>query len=148
MQETSPANPDHLVTLARRHAAAEGGQDLEALMATMEGEPVYEFHPLGKSFTGMAQTRRFYTHFMQEVAPRIEAVLPLSEAVGPQGLIQEYRIRITLAGQTAASTHHIMAILVFGKAGLSGERMFSDDAFFRTLIGPLWGDLQPIDLSF
>ena len=51
-----------LVSIGVAHAEIEGTQDLEALLATKEGEPVYEFHPLGRCFRGMARTRRCGRH--------------------------------------------------------------------------------------
>lgn len=133
-----------LLAVAHRHAETEGGQDLEAILATMEGEPVYEFHPLGKRFTGMDNTRRFYRHFIDSVQPRMIGSWLVSEATGPYGVTQEYDIELTLLGESAPSRHRIMAILVFGEAALSGERMYAGEPLFRTLAGPLWDALEPI----
>ena len=41
---------DDLVQVAFRHAAAEGVNDLAGTMATLEGEPVYELYPIGRTF--------------------------------------------------------------------------------------------------
>jgi hypothetical protein len=133
-----------LLAIAQRHAEAEGGQDVEAILSTMEGEPVYEFHPLGKRFTGMANTRRFYRHFIDAVQPRMIGSTLISEASGPYGVTQEYDVELTLIGESAPSRHRIMAILVFGERALSGERMYAGERLFRTLAGPLWDELEPI----
>jgi hypothetical protein len=135
-----------LIGIASSHAITEGGQDLEAIMATMEGEPTYEYYPVGKTFTGLQNTRRLYRHFIDEVQPRMVGSKLISESVGIQGVVQEYDIEITLIGDTAPSWHRIMAILVFGDNRLIGERMYSNEMFFRTLTGPLWNELTPIDL--
>ena len=71
----------------------------------------------------------------------------ISESVGPQGVVQEYDIQITLIGDSEPSWHRIMAILVFGEKGLVGERMYSDEGLFRTLTGPLWDEMSPIALG-
>lgn len=136
-----------LLAVARAHNREEATGRLDALMATLEGEPRYEFHPAGRGFTGMETTRRFYRHFLETVAPRIVDTRLLAEGAGPAGLIQEYAIHLTLDGATTPSWHRIIAVLVYGEACLSGERMFSDDAFFRTMLGPLWDELEPLDLS-
>jgi hypothetical protein len=135
-----------LVSVAIAHAELEAGQDLEALLGTMEGEPVYEFYPLGKRFSGMANTRRYYEHFFREVQPRIINYTPLSESIGADGVVQEFSITVQHAGETSPAVHRIMAILTFGAERLSGERMFSDDKFFQFLVGPLWDELEPITL--
>lgn len=138
------ASLDRLIAVAARHAETETGQDLEAIIATMEGEPVYEFYPIGKGFTGMANTRRYYRHFIDDVQARMVGAVERSNSVGPAGVVQEYDITLTVAGATAPSTHRIMALLTFGENGLTGERMYSDDALFRTLLGPLWDELETI----
>jgi hypothetical protein len=133
-----------LVSVAIAHAALESTQDLEALLGTMEGEPVYEFYPLGRQFSGMANTRRYYEHFMRDVQPRIINYTSLSESIGAAGVVQEFSITVRHQGEDQPTEHRIMAILTFGKERLSGERMFSDDKFFRLLVGPLWEELEPI----
>jgi len=56
----------HLISAAHRHAATEADGDLDGILATPEGEPVYEFYPLGRRFRGMANTRRYYEHFSRQ----------------------------------------------------------------------------------
>lgn len=134
----------HLVAVAADHARLEATQDLEGLMATMEGEPVYEFYPLGKRFKGMAETRRYYEHFMANVQSRLRGADKISEAVGASGVVEEYSITVQHDGDAEPSVHRIMAILTFGDQALSGERMYSDEKFFRFLIGPLWNELEDV----
>ena len=131
-----------LVAVGADHARLEATQDLEGLMATMEGEPVYEFHPLGKCFRGMANTRRYYEHFMAYVQQRICGSEMVSEAIGASGVVQEYDVTVQHDGDAEPTVHRIMAILTFGDQALSGERMYSDDKFFRFLTGPLWDELE------
>ena len=69
------------------HAELESGHDLEALMGTMEGEPIYDLYPVGKRFQGMENTRRYYRHFFAEVQKGIRGFTPRSEAIGDQGPI-------------------------------------------------------------
>jgi hypothetical protein len=133
-----------LVAVAHRHAETEGNGDLEALMATMEGEPVYEFFPIGRSFKGLAKTRRYYEHFFSDFSKRMVGAELICEMIGDSGVIQEYAITITHAGDSAPTTHRIMALLVFGEKGLTGERMYSDEKLFRSMIGPLWDELEAI----
>ncbi len=133
-----------LVSIGVAHAELEATQDLEGLLATMEGEPVYEFHPLGKQFRGMANTRRYYEHFMAYVQPRIRGSAMISECIGPAGVVQEYTVTAHHDGDAEPTAHRIMAILTFGENALSGERMYSDEKFFRLLAGPLWDELEPV----
>ncbi len=133
-----------LVAIGAAHAELEATQDLEGLLATMEGEPVYEFHPLGRCFRGMARTRRYYEHFMANVQPTMRGYRQRSEGIGSEGLVQEYAVTVAHPGEAETTTHSVMAILTFGKEGLSGERIYSDEKFLRLLAGPLWAELEPI----
>lgn len=136
-----------MIAVAQRHGEVESGQDVDAIMATMEGEPVYEFFPLHKRFSGIANTRRYYEHFVDDVQKRMVGFTLNSESVGTQGVVQEYTITLVHDGDDEPSTHRIMAILVFGETGLTGERMFSDEKLFRTILGPLWDEMEPIVLQ-
>lgn len=131
------------VAVARAHALAEGQGDLDAILATMEGEPVYDFYPIGRRFTGMDRTRRYYEHFIANVQPQIVGFEQHSEWAGEDGLVQEYSVMLQSAGQSPRR-HRILGVLTFGDRLLSGERLYSDEAFFRTLIGPIWDELEPI----
>lgn len=133
-----------LVSIGVAHAEIEATQDLEGLLATMEGEPVYEFYPLGKRFEGMDTTRRYYEHFMANVQPRIRGAEMHSEGIGEAGLVQEYSVTVQHDGEAQPTVHRIMAILTFGDTALTGERMYSDEKFFRMLTGPIWDELEPI----
>ena len=93
----------------------------------------------------MDRTRRYYEHFIANVRARITGFEQHSEWIGPDGAVQEYSVSVTapdVAGGIA--TYRILGILTFGETGLSGERLYADDAFFRILIGPLWDELVPI----
>ena len=54
--------------LGTRHAALEAKGDLEATMATLVDEPVYEFWPLGLSMKGEAPVRRYYERCVERFA--------------------------------------------------------------------------------
>lgn len=134
-----------LIAAAHEHARTEGEGDLEGVMATMEGEPVYEYFPIGRRFRGMANTRRYYEHFVADFRHRILGHTLHSESMGPDGVVQEYTINLTLPGKARPSSHRIMAILTFGERGITGERMYADDLLFRAMLGPLWDEMEPIE---
>lgn len=132
-----------LVAAARAHSATEEQGDIEGILATLEAEPVYDFHPMRRRFTGMADTRRYYEHYVANVMPIIQGYTLHTEWIGEAGVAQEYTIRFKQEGGDPVA-HRILAILTFGTERLSGERMYGSEAFFRTLIGPLWDELREI----
>lgn len=136
----------NLISIAHQHAETESTQDdVDVILATMEGEPTYEFHPLGMKFTGMVNTRRYYEHFIKYFRPKAVNFKALSVSMGTEGVVQEYDVSVLHEGDDAPTSHRIIALLVFGQNGLSGERMFSDEKLFRAMIGPLWSELRPVD---
>lgn len=134
-----------LVAAAAQHAETETRGDLDGILATMEGEPVYDFYPIGRRMSGMDRTRRYYEHFVANVMQLIVGFEQHSEWIGDVGVVQEYTITLHHPGTDAPTSHRIIAILTFGKERLSGERMYSDEMLFRTLLGPLWNELTDIN---
>ncbi|QDX81669.1 hypothetical protein B9N43_10630 [Denitratisoma sp. DHT3] len=141
-----PLTQEEFIALAHRHAQAESDADVEGTLATLEAEPAYHFYPAGRKFTGMDNTRRFYEHFVSHFKPRIRNVEFHGEAVGADGLYQEYTV--TLEGDDGqARDYRILGVLVFGENALAGERIYADEALFRLLAGPLWNKMEPIPQS-
>jgi hypothetical protein len=132
-----------LTTIAHAHAAAEANGDLEATMATLEAEPVYDFHPVGLRMTGAKLTRRYYEHFFANVGPRIAGFALLGEWINELGVLQEYTVRYRY-DDGREREFHVMGLLTFGRERLSGERLYADTEFMRLLFEPVWNDLTPI----
>ena len=133
-----------LISVAVAHAELESGTDLEALMGTMEGEPIYDLYPIGNRFQVWENTKRYYRHFFDVVQPAIQGFTPVSQSIGEKGVVEEYDIVVRHPGENATTTHRIIAMLTFGEERLSGERMYSDDKLFKLMFGPLWNELTPI----
>lgn len=135
------------IAAAYAHSASESGTDVDAILATIDPDPVFEFYPVGKRFTGMEMARRYYTNFVTDFGPRTIKFTQLAESVGPEGVVQEYILTIQHDGDDAPTSHHVVGTVVFGQNGISGERICSDEKFLRTLLGPVWDELETIDLS-
>ena len=132
-----------LTAIAHAHAAAEANGDLEATMATLEAEPVYDFHPVGLRMTGAKLTRRYYEHFFANVGPRIAGFALLGEWINELGVLQEYTVRYRY-DDGREREFHVMGLLTFGRERLSGERLYADTEFMKLLFEPVWNDLTPI----
>lgn len=138
-----PLSQEQFVALAHRHAQAESDADVDGTLATLDAEPAYYFYPAGRKFTGMANTRRFYEHFVQHFKPRIRNVEFHGEAVGAGGVYQEYTIALE-CDDGQVRDYRIVGVLVFGENALAGERMYADEALFRLLAGPLWDEMESV----
>ena len=137
------ASRDELVAIARRHARAEADGDLAATLATLEPDPVYEFEPAGLLLRGLPTVRVYYEHFFATFQPLIAGYEMRGEWLTDEGLGQEYWIDLRAPGG-ATERHAVIGILLFGKQGLRGERIYASDRMLRTMFGPAWELAEPM----
>jgi hypothetical protein len=131
------------VAVAHAHAAAEEVGDMEATMATLDADPVYELLPMGVALRGRALARAYYEHFFAHCMPRITGFTLRSEWVTDEGVGQEYQL--FLDGPDGSTTHPIIGILTFGGEGvLSGERLYASDQLLRVMFGPVLDHAVPL----
>jgi hypothetical protein len=126
-----------MVAVAHAHAHAEAERDIEATMATLDDDPVYELQPMGRRLRGTANARAYYEHFFSDCQPRITDYELRSEWVCDEGVLQEYTLQID-DGDGSTRRHEIIGILTFGASGkLSGERIYASDELLTFMFGPL-----------
>jgi hypothetical protein len=134
---------EEMIELAHAHAAAEGSGDLEATLATLEPDPVYELQPEGRVLRGMDAVRRYYDHFFTQFQPMVEGYELRSEWVTDEGVGQEYIIHLRLP-DGRREDHAIIGILVFGKTRLAGERLWAGERLLRLMMGPVYDSATPM----
>lgn len=134
---------EEMIELARAHAAAEGGGDLETTLATLEPDPVYELQPEGRVLRGMDAVRRYYEHFFMQFQPLVESYDLRSEWVTDEGVGQEYMIHLRLP-DGRREDHAIIGILLFGKSRLAGERLWAGERLLRLMMGPVYDAAVPM----
>jgi len=128
---------EEMIELAHAHAAAEGAGDLEATLATLEPDPVYELQPMGRKLRGIDAMRRYYEHFFASFQPLVDSYDMRSEWINDEGLGQEYVIHLRLPdGRT--EDHAIIGILLFGTTRLKGERLWASERLLRLMMGPVY----------
>ena len=132
-----------LVKNALRHAEAEAGMDMAGTMATLEDDPVYDLMPVGLRMKGYDRARRYYEHYFANVAPRIVGFSLISEWIGKDGINQEYDV-VFRHDDGREKTHRILGILTFGKAKMTGERIYADEEMLKIMFAPVWSELEPI----
>ncbi len=134
---------EEMIELAHAHAAAEGSGDLDATLATLEPDPVYELQPEGRALRGMEAVRRYYEHFFTQFQPMVEGYELRSEWVTDEGVGQEYIIHVRLP-DGRREDHAIIGILVFGKRRLAGERLWAGERLLRLMMGPVYDSATPM----
>ena len=132
-----------LIAVAHAHSAAEAAGDLDGTLATLDDEPVYELQPVGLTFGGMAAVRTYYEYFFESFMSRGVGSSRRSEWIGDDGVAEEYGIDVRMP-EGNVEHHAIIGILVFGKNGLAGERIWASDRLLRVLFGPAYDLATPI----
>ena len=131
------------LALARAHAAAERNGDMDATLATLEADPLYELFPVGLGFRGMAATRVYYDHFFGTFRALSRGAEMHSEWVNERGVAQEYTLRVEHPNG-AEERHRVVAIFTFGETALAGERVYGSERLLRLLFGPAFDLATPL----
>lgn len=132
-----------MIDLAHAHAKAEADGDIEATLATLEDDPVYELLPLGLTFRGRPAARRYYEHFFGVFRPSAVGSTLRNEWAGENGVAQEYLIDVQIQGGTT-ERYPVLAVLTFGTSALSGERLYAGERLLVQMFGPVLDDAEPI----
>ncbi|MCH2170192.1 nuclear transport factor 2 family protein [Myxococcota bacterium] len=134
--------PDQVLELAQLHSELESSRDLEPLLATLDDEPVFEFHPPGATLSGMDRLRRYYQHFLNDFMPTIEETYLMGEWSGPDAVTFEYQLRLRVGGQL--EDHQLVSVMFVCGDRLGGERLYGDERLLKLMLGPLFAELEPI----
>jgi len=130
--------------LAHEHADAELHPDLEKLMATLVAEPVFEFHPPGRSLRGGEQIRRHYTQFLANFMPQVESTQLLGEWGDENAVVQEYTLSVR-GDDGELESHRVVAVLYMSGTRMGGERIYGSEKAIRMMLGEMYAELQEID---
>jgi hypothetical protein len=132
-----------MIAVAHAHAAAEAAGDIDATMATLDDDPLYELLPMGVAMRGSQAAREYYEHFFANCMPKVTGYQLRSEWVTDEGVGQEYQM--TVDNGAGPQRFDIIGILTFGTNGrLSGERIYASDELLRILFGPLLDRLEKL----
>jgi hypothetical protein len=124
---------DDMHALGSKHAGLEARGDLEATMATLVPDPVYELWPIGLRMQGESQVRAYYEHLLGRFVPMTVGYKLLDEWVNENSVSQEYDIEVAVDG--APEKHRVIGILFREGRLLGGERVFASERCLRLMAG-------------
>lgn len=133
---------EQMYELGTRHARIEAERDLDALMATMIDEPVYEFYPIGKTLRGGDKVRRYYRQFMDVFMSTIVDYRLIEEWCNLTSVSQEYDIIVEING--IRETHRTIGVLYAEGELLGGERIYGSERMIRQFAGEMYDELEPL----
>jgi hypothetical protein len=140
-----PMDPPAVLALCHEHAQAEAEFDTDRILATLVPVPRYEFFPVAKLATGRDVVERFYRDQYPEFVTRVTGYELLDEWSNEHAAIQEYVIKVGDADDRSSGFRVLSMMPVDEDTGLlAGERLYCDEGFVRTLLGPFFDLLLPI----
>lgn len=138
-------DPQDVAALCHEHAQAEAELDIDRVLGTLVPAPRYEFFPLAMSMLGWENVERFYRDQYPTFVPLVQGYKILGEWTNEHAALQEYAIRVRQDGAHSVSYRVMSMMPVDEQSGLlTGERLYAADEFVRTLLGPLFGVLEPL----
>jgi hypothetical protein len=138
-----PIPQDHLLAVTGRRVAAVQSGDLEAVMAALVDEPVFDFYPLGLRLAGSADVRRYYERFLSDVIPRSQGSL-VGAYVGSAEVAFEFVTEVA-DPERGVETFRILAVQPVVGDRVAGERLYCPERYVRVIVGDeLWSLLGPI----
>lgn len=139
--------PSDLADRARhalRHIYVEARDDLEATLDTLVDPPVYELYPIGLHLSGRDQARRYYEHFFNEARRHIVDYVVHGYCYGETSMTVEVTVSWRY-DDGAVRAFRNLTVLPYAQCGITGERMYAEDEFFRVLFGPILDELEIIN---
>ena len=134
---------EKMAALGTLHATLEANGPLEALLATLAPDPLYEFHPLRRCMRGDDRVRRFYEQFFARFVKLRHEFELIAEWVSLESAAQEYDISLNVEG--VIEHFRVLGILYARGDKLGGERVYASERFIRLLTGPLFEELEPLE---
>ncbi len=140
--------PNDLAARARhaiRHIFVESHDDMEATLGTLIDEPVYELHPIGLRVRGKPLVRRYYRHFFEEARRHVIDYVVHGYCYGETSMTVE--VTVTWRYDDGRVRNFLnLTVLPYAEGGITGERMYAEDEFFRCLFGPVLDELEKISV--
>jgi len=146
-----PWNVEKMLALGHLHADLEAKREIDPLMETLVPDPVYEFHPLGRTMRGGERVRRYYEQFFSDFMEKITGYVLVDEWANARSVVQEYDISVAVEG--APQTHRVVGILYAEDIAsaadptalrLGGERIYGSETLVRLFAGALYDELVPL----
>jgi hypothetical protein len=136
---------DRRLALLDTHAEAERRFDLEATLATLAPDPVFEFHPDGRRIVGTEAARAMYASFLPtwealEAKGRLEFLVPRGVWFHHDTRMRE-EVAVVRDADGAARTFCFVVGVSVGDDGIRGERFYGSPVLLEALMGAHYATL-------
>ena len=126
------------------HTAAELTFDVDAVMATVDDDPHFEWQPMGLHLRGRDECRRMYATFLprwDELVRTRELRFEMrTEFWSDVGRSRE-QVAFVRNDNGRIDRHDFVVVVLFGRNGVKGERTYCSAAFARLTLGDYYDSL-------
>lgn len=142
---TIDSGVDNLVELAQRRYEVVSKGDIDAIMALLCDDPVFELYPIGLKLAGKENVRRYYHHFCETVTPQLEAT-PVGSPFLSSSAIGFEMDMVRQGANSVREEFRVLALMNAEGGKFTGERLYASEGLFRLMFGgPIWSLLTPIE---
>ena len=138
--------PEIIQQRLQQHLEAEVALDVDATMATMAAEPIWECIPLNFRATGADAVRELYTRVIANYIPRLQNFEELTTSIGEEQAVVEHMFTMDMPDGSVAKGHHL-AIALMKDGEMIGERVYFDstvEKLFRWALGEDFFDVPGV----
>jgi hypothetical protein len=138
--------PEVIQQRLQTHLEAEVALDVDATMASMSANPVWEFVPLNFRATGADAVRELYTRVIANYIPRLKNFEELTTSIGENQAVVEHMFTMDMPDGSVAQGHHL-AIALMEDGEMVGERVYFDstvEKLFRWALGEDFFDIPGV----
>jgi hypothetical protein len=130
----------------KEHLEAEVALDVDATMATMAADPIWECVPLNFRATGAEAVRELYTRVIANYIPRLQNFEELTSSMGENQAVVEHMFTMDMPDGSVAKGYHL-AIALMKNGEMVGERVYFDstvEKLFRWALGADFFDVPGV----
>ena len=136
---------DELLALSMQRFAAVSSGDLDATMAVLVDEPVFELHPAGLQLSGHADVLQYYKQFLASAGHAISGDI-IDTFVSDSAVCLELRMTHG-ADDDTPEYFRMIAVQPVENGRFTGERLYGDERLFRLMFpNPVWSLFQPLEI--
>ena len=128
------------------HFTTEDAGELDALMATVSPDAVFEFHPMHLQLVGREAIREFYEHFVGHFRSRLRSFEIRERWESEDVLVLDHVLWVVDdAGTVRVET--ALGIITVDEHAVRGERVYLSEALLHAMAGPVLALMQPMPFS-
>lgn len=128
---------EKMKALVKKHTDAESNNDIEAVLATLVDNPVYEIYPAGLKLEGKENVSAFYREHFDSFFPLIASSQLINEWWNPDSACMEFDL--FFKAPYAEKPYRLLVVITAKNNLLLGERFYVSEELAQLMSGTAFG---------